>query len=139
MNLNVEKEVAALKRMAINELRAKYADVFGEATNARQRAAELANDSDLRTTAPKVPRLVQVPVDRAKAATLQIAPDRRLPMPGQEITREYKGQTLIVRVLPDGFEFEGFAFFDEMQNGTIDVLEIKHGLPFRVIVTEALA
>ena len=31
---------------------------------------------------------------------------------------------------------ELFAFFDEMQNGIIDVLEVKHGLPFRVIVTE---
>jgi hypothetical protein len=29
-----------------------------------------------------------------------------------------------------------FAFFDELQNGVIDVLEIKHGLPFRMIVTE---
>jgi hypothetical protein len=31
------------------------------------------------------------------------------------------------------------AFFDELQNGIIDVLEIKHGLPFRVFVTEAPA
>ena len=34
---------------------------------------------------------------------------------------------------------ELFAFFDERQNGVIDVLEIKHGLPFRMIVTEAPA
>ena len=31
---------------------------------------------------------------------------------------------------------ELFAFFDTLGNGTIDVLEIKHGLPFRVIITE---
>jgi hypothetical protein len=31
---------------------------------------------------------------------------------------------------------EMFAFFDAFGNGTIDVLEIKHGLPFRLIVTE---
>ena len=31
---------------------------------------------------------------------------------------------------------ELFAFFDELQDGVIAVLEIKHGLPFRVIVTE---
>ncbi len=31
---------------------------------------------------------------------------------------------------------ELFAFFDQIQNGVIDVLEIKHGLPFRMIVTE---
>ncbi len=34
---------------------------------------------------------------------------------------------------------ELLAFFDELQNGVIDVLEIKHGLPFRVIVTEVPA
>jgi hypothetical protein len=31
---------------------------------------------------------------------------------------------------------ELFAFFDEFQNGVIDTLEIKHGLPFRMIVRE---
>jgi hypothetical protein len=34
---------------------------------------------------------------------------------------------------------ELFNFFDEFQNGVIDVLEIKHGLPFRMIVTEVPA
>ena len=34
---------------------------------------------------------------------------------------------------------ELFAFFDELQNGVIDVLEVKHGLPFRMIVTEVPA
>jgi hypothetical protein len=32
-----------------------------------------------------------------------------------------------------------FAFIDELQNGVIDVLEVKHGLPFRMIVTEVRA
>jgi hypothetical protein len=34
---------------------------------------------------------------------------------------------------------ELFAFFDQLQDGVIDVLEIKHGLPFRMIVTEVPA
>jgi hypothetical protein len=34
---------------------------------------------------------------------------------------------------------ELFAFFDGLRDGNIDVLEIKHGLPFRMIVTEAPA
>ena len=34
---------------------------------------------------------------------------------------------------------ELFAFFDELQDGVIDVLEIKHGLPFRMTVTEEAA
>lgn len=34
---------------------------------------------------------------------------------------------------------ELFAHFDELQDGVIDVLEIRHGLPFRMIVTEEAA
>lgn len=31
------------------------------------------------------------------------------------------------------------AFLDELQNGTIDVLDVKHGLPFRAVVAEVPA
>ena len=34
---------------------------------------------------------------------------------------------------------ELFTYFDKLQNGTIDVLEIKHGLPFRMIVEDKAA
>jgi len=34
---------------------------------------------------------------------------------------------------------ELFTFFDELQNGVIEALDIKHGLPFRVIVREVPA
>jgi len=34
---------------------------------------------------------------------------------------------------------ELFALFGQLKNGVIDVLEIKHGLPFRVTVTEVPA
>lgn len=34
---------------------------------------------------------------------------------------------------------ELFAYFDHLKDGVIDVLEIKHGLPFRMIVTEVTA
>jgi hypothetical protein len=136
MDLNVGKEVAAMKRMTVNELRARYADAFGENTNARhkewlvrriawrmqamaegdlserarQRAAELANDADLRTTAPKPPKLAPAPADRIKTTTIRVAPGNRLPLPGHDLMREYKGQTVVVRVLEKGFEFEGEVY-----------------------------
>ena len=135
MQMNVAKEVAALPRMTVMELKAKYADVFGEATNAnnkawlvkriswrlqavaegslseraRQRAAELANDADVRLSPPKV-KAAPTPEERAKAMTLRFKGDRRLPPPGSLITRQYKGETLCVMVLADGFEFEGERF-----------------------------
>lgn len=34
---------------------------------------------------------------------------------------------------------ELFDYLDKLQNGVIDVLEIKHGLPFRMTVTEEAA
>ena len=37
MGMNIGKEVAAMRRMTVNELRAKSVDVFGETTNARHR------------------------------------------------------------------------------------------------------
>jgi hypothetical protein len=36
--------------------------------------------------------------------------DNRLPPPGTIITREYKGQTLDVKVLASGFEYAGEVF-----------------------------
>ena len=36
--------------------------------------------------------------------------DNRLPLPGQEIMREYKGQMFLVRVLEKGFELEGEVY-----------------------------
>src|SRR5262245_22591389 len=79
--LNITKEVLAMQRMTLGQLRAKYAEAFGDTTNARhkdwlikriiwrlqalaegdlserarRRAAELANDADLRRGPPKSP------------------------------------------------------------------------------------
>jgi hypothetical protein len=37
MTVNVAKELAALRRMSVDDLRARYAEVFGEATNGRHK------------------------------------------------------------------------------------------------------
>ncbi|MGE5487328.1 MAG: DUF2924 domain-containing protein [bacterium] len=42
-------------------------------------------------------------------AVVQTA-DARLPMPGSLIVKKYKDRTLVVKVLDDGFEFEGRRF-----------------------------
>ncbi len=135
MNLNVAREVAALKRMTVKELRARFAEVFGEATRAnnkpwlvkriawrlqaqaegdlseraRRRAAELANDADLRLNPPFIPA-DDGPEELTQTRTLRFQPDERLPPPGTVLTRAYKGQTLQVLVLAEGFEFEGRVY-----------------------------
>lgn len=108
MTLNVGKEVAAVKRMTVAQLRARHVEVFGEQTRsghkeylvkriawrlqsqaegdlsqrARQRASELANDADLRTHAPhqQVQDGDQPGITRTAAVCFDHDP--RVPLPG---------------------------------------------------------
>ena len=135
MTLNVAKEVAALGRMTVSELRSKHVEAFGEPTRtgnrddlvkriawrlqanahgdlscqARRRAEELANDADLRTTAPKA-KPIQSEAGVTVRAALPFAHGSRLPMAGARITRQYKGREIVVYVRPKGFEYEGTIY-----------------------------
>ena len=135
MGLNIDREVAQMRRMTVGELKAKFVEVCGEEPRSRnkqwlikrlawkmqaheygglseaalRRAKEIADMcdlSDLRLTAPKQSQIAA----SAATAISPMAADRRLPMPGTLITRKYKGQTLNVLVRQDGFEFEGERF-----------------------------
>lgn len=136
MSLNIPKELAALRRMTVGQLRDRYAEVHGEPTRsfhkdflirrvvwrlqaleegdlserARKRAMEIANDADLRLRPPPRLRLVGTNEGTTVTKSLKIAPDQRLPIPGSLLTREYKGRRINVRVLPKGFEFEGEVY-----------------------------
>ncbi len=135
MEMNVGREVAALQRMTVKQLREKYAEVFGEDTNghnkawlvkriawriqalaegdlserARRRAAELACDADLRMNPPLV-KATAVVEEPTSTRVLRFQPDDRLPPPGTVITRKYKGEVFQVKVLPHGFEYEGEVY-----------------------------
>lgn len=130
MAQNIEREIAALRQMTVGELQSKFATVFGEnprsrhrkwllrriawrvqanaegdlSERARRRALELADDANLRATAPRHMAVGIVPPKAPKSATVA-ALDGRLPMPGTQLTRQYKGQTIVVTVRSDGFEF----------------------------------
>ncbi len=134
MQLNVAREIAALERMTTDELRQRYAESFGEATTARNkvwlvkriawrlqaraegglterakaRAAELADDADLRLNAP--PMKAPPPAEPVAVRELPFASDDRLPPPGTVLVRKYKGRELQVKVRTDGFEHEGELF-----------------------------
>ncbi|MCC6357044.1 MAG: DUF2924 domain-containing protein [Verrucomicrobiae bacterium] len=128
----MKSQLAALRRMTPAELRDKYQVVFGEPTRsgnkeflvkriawrihalaegglserAKRRAEELARDADLRTTIPRPPK------SDATGRSVAVVPapvstNRRLPIPGTTLTREYRGRTIEVTVLPKGFEYEG--------------------------------
>jgi hypothetical protein len=132
--LNVTREVAALQRLGVKALRERYAAVFGEETlarnkvwlvkriawrlqalaegdlseRARQRAAELANDADLRLNPP---RTTPAPAPAAdEPQVLPYRPGGRLPPPGSVLTRPYKGDVVQVKVLEQGFESQGQVY-----------------------------
>jgi hypothetical protein len=137
MKLNLHRELVLMQKMTTKELKRKYADLFEEMVNtnnrtwlirriawrlqaneygglserARARAEEIADDADLRVTAPKDSTPEPAPV-RTVSRTLASDGngDDRLPPAGTVLTRQYKGQTLKVLVLADGFEFEGERF-----------------------------
>lgn len=90
------------------------ADAEGDLSErALKRAAELADDAEVRTTAPK--GYVSPPQRGEPRTTTRIVntapePDPRLPAVGSAIVRPYKGKTLRVMVLDDGFEFDGVRY-----------------------------
>src|SRR5262249_11035785 len=122
----------ALRDLTTSQLQARYAEVFGEETHAShktwlikriawrlqavalgglferalRRAAELANDADLRLN-PPMPRASSNAHGPQHPSP---APDRRLPQPGAILTRMYKGKQLEVTVLADGFSFAGSVY-----------------------------
>jgi hypothetical protein len=133
VELNIVNEVAALQRLTIGQLRQRFAEVFGEATpasnrtwlvkriawrlqaqaegdlseRARRRAAELAQDADLRLNPPRSKSPATTPPEPVSVP----APiDHRLPPPGTILTRPYKGQLVQVQVLTDGFAYAGRVY-----------------------------
>jgi hypothetical protein len=127
---NLAPEIAALPRLRVSELRAKFAAVFGEPTpshnkvwlvkriawrlqaqaegdlseRARKRAAELVADADLRLSPPSAPATPD------QSPTLRVPTVDRLPRPGTILTRRYKGRTLQVEVLDHGLAFDGQVY-----------------------------
>ncbi len=137
MSLNIAKEVATLEQMSVGQLQDRYVEVFGEAVRSRhrqylirriawrlqanaegglseralRRAEELAQDADVRLTPPRWATLAKE-ARPAEAASVRVpvTTDPRLPVAGSQITRKYKGRTIIVTVLADGFEYLGVRY-----------------------------
>jgi DUF2924 family protein len=118
-------EIERLQQMRVPELQARYQEVFGQdcrsqhkqhlvrriawrlqalkygdlSERARQRALAIANDADLRT---------QVPASWIHGERTDIKrKDRRLPITGTILSRKYRGKTVTVKVLKNGFEYAG--------------------------------
>jgi hypothetical protein len=134
VQLNIVNEVATLERLTVGQLRQRFAELFGEATQAsnrawlvkriawrmqalaegdlseraRRRAAELARDADLRLNPPQ--RKTTATTATSEPVCLAAPVDPRLPPPGTILARPYKGQLVQVQVLTDGFAYAGRVF-----------------------------
>ena len=128
------REIDGLRQQTVGQLKIKYRAVFGWESRsnhkqfllrriawrlqanaegglsdrARRRAAEIADDSDLRTRAARELVSTQAPanVPRGERERSQPQRDWRLPPPGTLLTRRVDDRQIVVKVLDKGFEFE---------------------------------
>lgn len=138
MKSTLVAEIRALREMCVSELHEKYRKIFGEeprsrnrdflwrriawriqalelgdlSERARQRAAELARDADVRVRAPQGALEDDAPASltRTHLHAFQGSHDARLPVPGTVLTRVYRGKNLRVTVLDRGFEYKGRVY-----------------------------
>jgi hypothetical protein len=138
--MSMKHEIAGLEKMTVSQLRARYAKVFGEPTTsgnrqwlyrrvawriqalafgglserARQRAAELARDADIRVQAPRTiaPQRPTNASNRVLTLSGKViaSSDTRLPPPGSVLRRGWKGTEHEVTVLASGFEHRGATY-----------------------------
>ena len=127
MNDQIRREIEQLRREKTKALKVRYRELFGEASHssnhahlfrriawrlqalsegdltqrARDRALQIASDSELRLRAPR--QFWRELDDRSKEAVR----DPRLPPAGTVLERRYQNRTITVRVLAEGFDYEG--------------------------------
>jgi hypothetical protein len=132
--MDEQGEMDRLHRLPMTEVREIYGELHGESTTsnnkqwiirriiwrkqalaqgdlserAKQRAAAIANDADLRITPPPV--ATQAITKPALHPVASKAHDPRLPPVGTILNRPYKGQQIQVRILTDGFECDGKVY-----------------------------
>jgi len=136
METTAAARIEALREMTVAELRAEHARLFNEETRshhkdqlwrkiawrlqaleegglserARRRAAELADDADVRVRAPRDALGGPAPADRTRTHSVRFGPAARLPMAGTVLTREYRGREVRVTVLDNGSEWGGRVY-----------------------------
>lgn len=138
--MNVAEEIERLRRMTVDDLRTRYAELFNHQTHvanrqflvkrviwgmqakeqgglseaAMRRAEEIYRDCGLDPT--QHPTRTLGPTRPIPGMTVRCPVrnrerrDSRLPMPGTVLTREYQGKTLAVLVLDRGFEHAGKVY-----------------------------
>jgi hypothetical protein len=132
MDLLIYTEIERLKSLRIQELRTRYREVFGAdsrtahkqhlvrqiawrlqvqaqgdlSERARRRALEIANDADLKSQVPPHWEATESTAQTSR----QVRHSRgagRIPAAGTLLRRVYRDRTVVVKILTDGFEYDG--------------------------------
>jgi Protein of unknown function (DUF2924) len=129
-------DLERLARMGTAELRVLYRDLFGAEVpagnselarrkiawrlqseregalpeSARQHALAMAKESAVRVRAISRAALEGKPLAHSSVTRIVSDHDSRVPMPGSVIVKEYHGRTILVRVLGEGFDYDGQRF-----------------------------
>jgi len=125
-NTSMWREIDSIRHQTVGQLKAKYFEVFGLESRsnhkqflvrriawrlqanvegslserARQRAAELAVEAELRIRAP------ESFLKQLSSPAGEVPWDPRLPAPGTWLMREFRGQRIAVQVLEKGFLYQ---------------------------------
>lgn len=133
MKKPVRDQIEELAAMGVRKLRQQYRDLFGEEPGSTHRqflfrkiawhlqakeegglpepvrdlARSIAQDVPLRNrvVANAQKRRAGLPIEQTATTTITPDHDSRLPMPGGVIVKQFRGETLVVKVTDQGFEF----------------------------------
>jgi len=132
MQPEVAQAITELRSFTIADLQKRYRQTFGKeagssnkqflfrrivwqlqatvegdlSERARRRAAEIADDADIRDRAPENSPPPHEPVARSLIHRLRPQRDSRLPPPGTLLARRVQGSDVVVKVLAEGFEYQ---------------------------------
>lgn len=126
MQADMTSRIEALKTMGTAQLRAQYKKLFGDKTAPGNRVflirqlalriQEQAMGGISLAARDKIRELIRTydPISKiavkTEAGKTAAGRDVRLPMPGSFITKTYKGKKLEVKVLENGFEYQGVLY-----------------------------
>ena len=131
--IDIAAEVGRLAKMTVPGLRARHKELFGEVAKShhreflarqiawrlqaepegglpeetRQLALAVARDAPLRIRIESAATRGTAEANRTATTRLAGNHDARLPMPGGLLAKEHKGETHVVKVLDNGFDYDG--------------------------------
>jgi len=134
--IDIAAEVARLARMTVPQLRARHRELFGEPARSshreylarqiawrlqaesegglpeetRQLALAVARDAPLRIRIESTAARGVAEAERTVTTQLASNHDSRLPMPGSLLVKQHKGETHVVKVLDNGFDYDGRVY-----------------------------